>query len=173
MGFSGAQETAICHKDGPMMVLAGPGSGKTTVITHRVRYLTETCGVNPSDILVITFTRAAAREMKERYEKLTGQMSRVTFGTFHAVFFRILKLAYRYSAENIVREEQQLCFVRELVEDEGLEPEDEKEFALSVLGEISTVKGEMMELEHYYSKNCPDAAFRRLYRGYEEQMRGA
>ncbi|MGI6054973.1 MAG: ATP-dependent helicase [Clostridium sp.] len=173
MGFSGAQETAICHKDGPMMVLAGPGSGKTTVITYRVRYLTETCGVNPSDILVITFTRAAAREMKERYEKLTGQMSRVTFGTFHSVFFRILKLAYRYSAENIVREEQQLCFVRELVEDEGLEPEDEKEFALSVLGEISTVKGEMMELEHYYSKNCPDAAFRRLYRGYEERMRGA
>lgn len=156
-----------------MMVLAGPGSGKTTVITHRVKYLTSKCGVNPSDILVITFTRAAALEMKERYERLVGESSRVSFGTFHGVFFRILKLAYRYSADNIVREEQKSQFIRELAGEAGVEPEDENEFISGVLSEISSVKGEMIELQHYYSKNCPDEVFRSLYRGYEKRMQNA
>ena len=171
MGFSKAQEQAIRHQTGPMMVLAGPGSGKTTVITHRVRYLTEHCSVNPGDILVITFTRAAAEEMRDRYEALAGGKTRVTFGTFHSIFFRILKLAYRYTAENIVRGEQQMEFVRELARAGGLEPEDENEFAASILSEISAVKGERIDLAHYYSKNCPDAVFRQLYAGYEERMR--
>ena len=171
MAFSKAQTQAIMHKDGPMMVLAGPGSGKTTVITHRVQYLTKEYGIDPGDILVITFTRAAAEEMRERYEALTGGGSRVTFGTFHSIFFRILKLAYRYTADNIVREEQQMQFVRELAQAGGLEPEDENEFAASILSEISSVKGERIALEHYYSKNCPDAVFRQLYAGYEEKMR--
>ena len=173
MAFSKAQTQAIMHKDGPMMVLAGPGSGKTTVITHRVQYLTKEYGIDPGDILVITFTRAAAEEMRERYEALTGGGSRVTFGTFHSIFFRILKLAYRYTADNIVREEQQMQFVRELAQAGGLEPEDENEFAASILSEISSVKGERIALEHYYSKNCPDADFRQLYAGYEEKMRRA
>lgn len=173
MAFSKAQTQAIMHKDGPMMVLAGPGSGKTTVITHRVQYLTKEYGIDPGDILVITFTRAAAEEMRERYEALTGGGSRVTFGTFHSIFFRILKLAYRYTADNIVREEQQMQFVRELAQTGGLEPEDENEFAASILSEISSVKGERIALEHYYSKNCPDAVFRQLYAGYEEKMRRA
>ena len=173
MAFSKAQTQAIMHKDGPMMVLAGPGSGKTTVITHRVQYLTKEYGIDPGDILVITFTRAAAEEMRERYEALTGGGSRVTFGTFHSIFFRILKLAYRYTADNIVREEQQMQFVRELAQAGGLEPEDENEFAASILSEISSVKGERIALEHYYSKNCPDAVFRQLYAGYEDKMRRA
>lgn len=173
MAFSKAQTQAIMHKDGPMMVLAGPGSGKTTVITHRVQYLTKEYGIDPGDILVITFTRAAAGEMRELYEALTGGGSRVTFGTFHSIFFRILKLAYRYTADNIVREEQQMQFVRELAQAGGLEPEDENEFAASILSEISSVKGERIALEHYYSKNCPDAVFRQLYAGYEEKMRRA
>lgn len=171
MGFSKAQEAAVTHRDGPMMVLAGPGSGKTTVITHRVRYLTETCGIDPADILVITFTRAAATEMKERYEKLTGQASRASFGTFHAVFFRILKLAYRYTAENIVKEEQQQEFLRELIQETELAPEDENEFIASILSEISAVKGEQIDLTYYYSKNCPDEIFRKLYHGYEQKLR--
>ncbi|MDY5483240.1 MAG: ATP-dependent helicase [Clostridium sp.] len=171
MGFSEAQKTAICHREGPMMVLAGPGSGKTTVITHRVRFLTEHCGIRPSDILVITFTRAAAAEMKERYESLAGHSSGVAFGTFHSVFFRILKLAYRYTADNIVREEQQQTFLRELLEKEEMEPEDENEFIASVLTEISSVKGERIDLSCYYSRNCPDEIFRRLYTGYENRMR--
>lgn len=108
MEFGRTQEQAIRHNEGPMMILAGPGSGKTTVITQRIKYLTESLNINPADILVITFTRAAAEEMKERYIRLTGNASRVTFGTFHSIFFRILKLAYRYTAQNIVRPEQQM-----------------------------------------------------------------
>ena len=87
MEFGRTQEQAIRHNEGPMMILAGPGSGKTTVITQRIKYLTESLNINPADILVITFTRAAAEEMKERYIRLTGNASRVTFGTFHSIFF--------------------------------------------------------------------------------------
>ena len=171
MEFGRTQEQAIRHRDGPMMVLAGPGSGKTTVITHRIKYLTEDCRINPSDILVITFTRAAAEEMKERYVRLTGAARGVSFGTFHSIFFQILKLAYRYTAQNIVRTEQQMQFIRELAGKEELELEDENEFVTSVLSEISSIKGEMIDLRHYYSKNCPDETFRRIFSGYEEQMR--
>ena len=75
-----------------MLVLAGPGSGKTLVITERTRHLITEYGINPANILVITFTRAAATEMKERFLRLMGgKSSAVTFGTFHAVFFMILK----------------------------------------------------------------------------------
>lgn len=155
-----------------MLVLAGPGSGKTTVITNRVRYLTEKAGVDPGHILVITFTRAAAREMKERYEQMTqAGCSRVSFGTFHSVFFLILKLAYRYQAANIVGEEQRIQFVRELLEHCDLEVEDEGEFIASVLSEISMVKGELMDLDHYYAKNCSEDVFKQLFLGYEEQLR--
>ena len=65
--FSDAQKEAVTWGQGPLLVIAGPGSGKTFVITHRVRYLTETLGVRPSQILVVTFSRAAARSMEERY----------------------------------------------------------------------------------------------------------
>ena len=72
MDFNKAQMTALEHRDGPMMVLAGPGSGKTTVITHRIKRLLE-AGVDPSGILVITFTKAAAAEMKERFLRLARE----------------------------------------------------------------------------------------------------
>ena len=157
MPFNEAQSAAVGHKDGPMMVLAGPGSGKTTVVTHRVQSLIEKHGVNPSSILVITFTRAAAREMKERFERLMeGRPMRgqVSFGTFHSVFFRILKLAYQYDASDIIREDQKLRVIRELTAKEQLEPEDENELISSLISEISAVKGEQIDLEHYYAKSC-------------------
>ena len=172
MAFNDAQKTAIRHREGPMLVLAGPGSGKTTVITNRVRYLTEKAGVDPSHILVITFTRAAAREMKERYEQIAqAGCSRVSFGTFHSVFFLILKLAYRYKAADIVREEQRIQYMKEMLVKCDLEVEDEGEFISSVLSEISMVKGELMDMDHYYAKNCSEDMFRQLYRGYEARLR--
>lgn len=88
MGFNKPQQEAIEHNQGPMLVLAGPGSGKTLVITNRIRALIEEQGVNPSNILVITFTKAAATEMRQRFEKMMNQAYLpVNFGTFHAVFF--------------------------------------------------------------------------------------
>ena len=172
--FEGAQKEAVTHDRGPMLVLAGPGSGKTFTITHRIRYLTEEYGVNPSNILVITFTKAAAMEMKERYEGLCGgKASSVSFGTFHAIFFRILKFAYRYDARNIVREEQRTLFVKEQMEKCEIEVEDEAEFVSSILSEISSIKGEMISLDHYYSKNCSEDIFKQLYNGYEDRLRRA
>ena len=154
MAFNEAQREAISHREGPILVLAGPGSGKTTVLTERVRSLIEESQVPPGSILVITFTRAAAREMQQRFERLVGgEKLPVTFGTFHSVFFRILKLAYGYQGKDIVREEQRVQFLKELIAREEIETEDEADFVASVLGEISAVKGEMMDLSCYYSKN--------------------
>lgn len=171
MAFHKSQLQAIRHLNGPMMVLAGPGSGKTTVITHRVRCLVEGYGVDPASILVITFTKAAASEMRQRFQKLMeGRSLPVSFGTFHAVFFSILKHAYRYDASNIVREEQRIQLMRELVDRYRIDVEDEGEFISSILSEISMVKGEMMSLEHYYSKNCSEEIFKKLYEGYNRGL---
>lgn len=172
MAFNKAQRAAVRHKDGPMMVLAGPGSGKTTVITYRIRQLIEEYGVEPGSILVITFTRAAAREMKARFNTLMGErFLPVTFGTFHSIFFRILKFAYRYEAGDIIREEERVQCVKELVGQMELDVEDEGEFISSILGEIGAVKGGMMDLKYYYSKNCSEEIFKKLYEGYEGFLR--
>ena len=101
------QFAAIRHNTGPARVLAGPGSGKTLVLTHRIRHLINECHIDPANILVITFTRAAAAEMKSRFYELMGNtFSSVTFGTFHSVYFHILRSAYRMGGDVIVTEEQ-------------------------------------------------------------------
>ena len=129
MSLSEAQSRAVAHAEGPCICLAGPGSGKTTVITQRIKYLIEQGGVQPSGILVITFTKAAAIEMKERFGRLMGgKHLPVTFGTFHAVFFNILKNAYHYTGANILREEQRYQFLKEIIGRMELEIEDESEF---------------------------------------------
>lgn len=171
MSFNPSQTEAILHKGGPMLVLAGPGSGKTLVITERTRTLIEKYGVNPSNILVITFTKAAAVEMKERFSRLMkGAYCPVTFGTFHAVYFSILKRAYHYSAENIIREEQKFQCMREIIAKHRLEYEDETEFITAVLGEIGLVKNSGISIANYYSKNCAEEVFRRIYSEYHEYL---
>ena len=101
--FNKPQSEAITHGKGPALILAGPGSGKTLVITQRVKNLIEKQHIRPSNILVITFTKAAATQMKERFTILMGEgRYPVTFGTFHAVFFSVLKNAYHYTAQNII-----------------------------------------------------------------------
>ena len=171
MSFNISQREAILHKDGPMLVLAGPGSGKTLVITERTKHLIKEYGINPSNILVITFTKAAATEMKERFFRLMdGKTYPVTFGTFHAVFFAILKHAYHYSAENIIREERRIQCIREIVAKHRLEYEDEMEFVTSILGEIGLVKNTGISIDHYYSKNCAEEMFRRIYSEYHEYL---
>ena len=179
MEFSSAQKSALSHKDGPMMVLAGPGSGKTTVITHRIKRLLEQ-GVSPSGILVITFTKAAAREMKERFSSLMRQgvcqgeredWSRVSFGTFHAIFYQILKLAYGFQAGSVLGEEEKRRFFKEYIGQSELEVEDEGEFIASLMNEISYVKGNRLDLNCYYARNCPEEWFKKLYQGYEDMLR--
>ncbi len=166
------QKQAIEHKNEPMLVLAGPGSGKTTVITQRTKRLIEECGVKPERILVITFTKAAAQEMKERFEKLMeGMRTNVNFGTFHAVYFKILKYAYNYDASCIIKEEERYQFFRDLIGKLNLEIEDEKDFIEGISTEISLVKGERVDLEHYYSMNCSEENFKAIYREYDRMLR--
>ncbi len=172
MSFNQSQTEAIGHMTGPMMVLAGPGSGKTTVITERTKNLVLHHGVDPSRILVITFTKAAALEMKERFLRLMGgRKYPITFGTFHAVFFQILKYAYGFHSGNIAREEQRQQFMREIIQGLHLEYEDENEFIGELLGEIGMVKNTGIPLEHYYPKNCAKEIFEKVYQLYDDKMR--
>lgn len=167
MQVSNAQARAIAHGKGPAMVLAGPGSGKTLVITQRTKYLIEHYGVNPGEILVVTFTKAAAIEMRERFLSVC-RASGVTFGTFHAVFFSILKHAYHYSSANILTEDQKFQILIQLMRSMKFPHEDEKELASELASEISQVKNERIDLDHYYSRSCPEEVFRRIYSRYEE-----
>lgn len=168
--LSKAQKNAVIHKDGPMMVLAGPGSGKTLVITKRIQYLIGHYHIPPQKILVVTFTKAAAVEMKERFWRLAGETLPVSFGTFHSVFFTILKHAYHYRADNILPETKKYDFLREILYDRHLEVEDEGDFLRSLIGEISLVKGQMLELSYYHSACCGDEVFREIYECYEEKL---
>ena len=100
MELNQAQKQAVACKDGPCMVLAGPGSGKTLTIAKRIEYLITRYQVRPEEILVITFTRYAAMEMRQRFCQVMGEGTYpVTFGTFHGFYYGILKWAY--GARNI------------------------------------------------------------------------
>lgn len=172
MSFNEAQKRAIEHTDGPMMVLAGPGSGKTTVITQRVKFLIEQAGAAPAGILVVTFTKAAAAEMKDRFLKLTGQKSvPVSFGTFHAVFFTILKHAYGFTAASVLTPEKRREIFENLIEQYDMEVDDEAEFMEGIAGEISLVKSEMIAPESYYSVTCAADVFRKFFGSYQQSLR--
>ncbi len=172
MSFNQAQIQAIQHFKGACMVLAGPGSGKTTVITQRTKTLIQEYGVKPAEILVITFTKMAAKEMQERFFKLMGtEQPPVAFGTFHAIYFKILKYAYGLSAANILTEEQKIQWLKELIQQEQIEAEDQTELIHSIISEISLVKGERIALEYYHAKSCSDEGFRHIYTGYQEKLK--
>ncbi len=169
--FNHQQRMAVEHVAHPCLVLAGPGSGKTTVITHRTKKLIEEDGISPSNILVITFTKAAAMEMQQRFLQLMGgKRLPVSFGTFHAVYFQILKYAYNYRAENIIREEKKYEILRNIVHKTELDISDENEFVANLLSEISNVKGEMLDVAYYYSKNCPEEVFKKIFREYNDTL---
>ena len=172
MKRNSSQKRAIAHLSGPMMVLAGPGSGKTSVIVERTAYMTGEGKIPSSSVLVVTFSRAAAVEMKERFLKFTGQSStRVTFGTFHGVFYGILKQAYNLTSANILSEEEKNGILRELALNFGGELAAEGDFTEEIAKEISMVKGNRISLEHYYSSCCPDEVFRQIYGAYGNMLR--
>ena len=136
MSFSKAQTEAVTHGKGPCLVLAGPGSGKTLTIVNRMKYLIEEQKVRPEEILVITFTKYAATEMKNRFINLMGSKKLpVTVGTFHGIYYGILKWAYRFGPQNILSEEEKYQLIRHVVnQQENIEIFDEEDF----LQEIAT-----------------------------------
>ena len=173
MKFNKEQQQAVSHREGPMLVLAGPGSGKTAVITQRTQQLIADYGIAPSSILVVTFTKAAARQMRERFLKLTGQTAtQVTFGTFHGIFYGILRQAYGITSANIAGEEERLGILRRLIQKTSMDVDDENDLIDAVSREISTVKNGRISLDHYYSQSCPDEEFRRIFQEYERLLHG-
>ncbi|MDE5933041.1 MAG: ATP-dependent helicase, partial [Lachnospiraceae bacterium] len=115
--MSSKQKKAVEFTSGPMQVLAGPGSGKTFTITQRIRHLIMECGIEPSRILVITFTRAAAGEMQQRFRKLVkGTDSFVAFGTFHAIFYSILKQTGQYRQFTLITEIQKRNLLAQILQ---------------------------------------------------------
>jgi DNA helicase-2/ATP-dependent DNA helicase PcrA len=155
------------------MVLASAGTGKTAVITQRTKKLITSYHVNPGSVLVITFTKAAAMEMKQRFMLLMQEEKTcVTFGTFHAVFFMVLKAAYHFDAGSVITDEQRYQLMRELIAKHHLDYRDENEFISGILGEISQVKNNRIPLEHFYSAQCGEEVFREIFGEYEKYMRG-
>ena len=167
-----SQLRAIAHLSGPMMVLAGPGSGKTSVVVERTAYLIREGKIPASSILVVTFSKAAAREMKERFLRFMEiPRSDVTFGTFHGVFYGILKQAYGLGAGNILSEEEKYGILKELTMEYGQDMAQEGDFLEEVAKEISVVKGNRISLEHYYASCCSDEVFRQIFMGYRNALR--
>ena len=171
MQFNNSQLKAVKHKSGPMLVIAGPGSGKTTVLTARIRNLIEEYSVNPANILVITFTKAAANEMKSRFNNMMGRSTNVTFGTFHAVFFMILRAAYNYSVDSIIKEDVRQNIIKQAIERSRLEPDDLNGMVSNITGEISRVKTETIDINAYYSASCPEEEFRDIYKYYVKTLK--
>ena len=167
--YSSNQKKAIEHGAGPLMVLAGPGSGKTFVITHRIKYLIEGPGINPAHILVVTFSRAAAKEMKDRFEKLCKK-SPVTFGTFHSVFFNLLKTAYGFNSEQIASDELRYTLIKELIKRNSIENEDINTLAGNLLNEIALVKQDNISIKNYYSNSISSDTFKKIYSDYESEL---
>ena len=172
MGFNEAQTQAIQHTDGPCLVLAGPGSGKTLTIVNRVKYLIEKQKVRPEEILVVTFTRFAAAEMKSRLCLVMGKRDLpVTVGTFHGIYYGILKWAYRMNQENILSETEKYQILRGVINKERMEIFDDEDFIQDIAAEIGKVKNNRIPLEEFVSEKCSADAFRNIYRNYEQHRK--
>ena len=149
---------AISHGAGPMLVLAGPGSGKTTVIIQRIRRLTEKMGVSPYRILVITFTKAAAEQMKTRYAALQGK-SGVMFGTFHSIFFRILRQACGYSLEQVLSEDERRNTLQKLVTEARISVQDQEEYIQQFFSQYSLMKNQLLDVSDFMPDGLPKDEF--------------
>ena len=172
MKFNEMQKEAVIHGTGPCQVLAGPGSGKTLTIVNRIRWLIEKCGVRPEEILVVTFTRYAAAEMKTRLSALMGSKSiPVTAGTFHGIYYGILKWAYRMDSRNILSEEEKYQILREVISRQELEVFDEEDFLQDIAEEIGKIKNNRLPLDEFVSAKVNAEAFREIYRAYEERRK--
>ena len=160
-GLNDMQEQACEHVDGPLLILAGAGSGKTRVITHRVAYLMEHEGVNPLNILAITFTNKAAREMRERVDLIVGDgADRVWVSTFHSLCVRILrryadKIGYGKNFD-IYDSDDQKSTVKSILKDFQIDPKryPEKMF----MAEISKAKEKYLSPDEFAKKNAADYA---------------
>ena len=171
--FNKSQIQAISHMDGPAMVLAGPGSGKTTVITHRIKNLIEKAEVRPENILVVTFTKAAAISMQKRFSTLMngGKGQLVTFGTFHSVFYKILRKSRRYEATEILSERQKTDYIREIIGRYGISSNGISELSQNIINDIGNIKGNMLNAQEYEPSCCKKEDFIKVYNAYNLELK--
>lgn len=164
------QLKAVNHLDGPCMVLAGPGSGKTRVITYRIANMVVNKNIKPTSILAISFTKASSIEMKNRALSLSNdfRMDKVTYGTFHSVFFRILRYFENYNIESILDEKTKRIGLKNILKGLNIENADDDETIGQVINEISYVKNELMDKRDFKSEVLTNDEFIKVYNFYEE-----
>ncbi|WP_026908104.1 DNA helicase PcrA [Paucisalibacillus globulus] len=175
-GLNKQQQVAVKHTEGPLLIMAGAGSGKTRVLTHRIAYLMEEKGVSPRNILAITFTNKAAREMKDRVSKLVGPAGTdMWVSTFHSMCVRILRRdidRIGYSRNfTILDSGDQLSVVKQVIKDLNI---DTKQFEPRAMqNQISSAKNELVTAEEYSNKagNFYDRQVARVFEGYEKVLR--
>ena len=168
-----SQAEAAAHLNGPCMVLAGPGSGKTLTIAKRIEYLIKVHGIDPQKILVITFTKYAAREMKERFLRICGEKAKgVTCGTFHGIYYGILKWAYGFDQTSLLSEKEKYSLLRQACKESGKETASEEADGLKELAEeIGNIKNNCLHIEKYESLQYGTEMFREIYRYYEREKK--
>lgn len=163
-----AQQKAICHVRGPCLTIAGPGAGKTYVLVRRIAYLTESCRIPPSQLLVITFTKAAAKEMQRRYQDaVPPEFSGVTFGTFHSVFFHILRETEHLSFQSILDSKTKQHILQTACRRAGIDYRRIGEFFNGLIGEISFIKNTGVALDDYEPVTLSREEFVSVYTQYE------
>ena len=170
------QKEAVFHTEGPLLILAGAGSGKTSVLTHRVAYLLDEVGVKPYNILAITFTNKAAQEMRERIDKLIGFGSDQIFvSTFHSMCVRILRrhvdLVGYSNNFTIYDADDQKTIIREVCK--KLEIDTKKIKERSILNQISSAKNELVGPEKFAMGTAGDYILSKVaacYAEYQETL---
>jgi DNA helicase-2/ATP-dependent DNA helicase PcrA len=170
-----AQREAVEAIEGPVLILAGPGSGKTRVITHRVAYLVRVCGVNPHRIMAVTFTNKAAREMEERLNRLvSGSVKDLTLGTFHAICARILRRdgqAIGVDSKFVIYDDDdQISLLKRSLQEIGLDP---KQYApRAIQSAITAAKSQMLTPDDYlkHGRSYFEEVTARVYERYQKLL---
>ena len=148
--FNEKQKEAITCEPGPVLVIAGPGSGKTFTICHRICYIIKEHNIDPSSILVITFSKSSAMEMQQRFFQLVqDQFYPVSFGTFHSIFFQIIRRYFHYETSNILTISQKQSFLKQIILEQKLVEQVDTELLDSLLSRIAYYKnsGEVEDKE--------------------------
>ncbi len=168
------QKMAVEHLDGPCLVLAGPGSGKTRVIADRIIYMIENCNVAPRRILAISFTKASSIDMKKRTMSLSNneQIKKVNFGTFHSSFFRILRRYSGVKLEDLISEVDRFKLIKSILKHLKISNYSDDDVS-DVLSEISLVKNEMMKSSDFESQTFSQSEFQDIFRLYEKAKNAA
>lgn len=175
-GLNPAQREAVESTEGPLLILAGPGSGKTRVIAHRIAYLVKVWGITPHHILAVTFTNKAAREMKERiYHLLGSAVEDLTLGTFHSIYARILRQEGAHIGLEprfvIYDDDDQIRLIKRSLQDLDIDPK--RSPPRPFLSAISSAKSRLIAPQDYVKHSYFDEVVGRVYQRYQELLDGS